>query len=116
VNATPATRGSATSRCTDDRAIARQELQHVVGDPGLVQQSYALRRHERRLFRGFGDDGVAGPPAPAPIWPVKIASGKFHGLTARRITPRPCSVSSLLSPGRPGQPQPVAELGRARAA
>jgi hypothetical protein len=36
----------------------------------------------------------------AAIWPVKIASGKFHGLMQTK-TPRPTSRSSLRSPVGP---------------
>ena len=45
---------------------------------------------------------TALPAASAPaIWPVKIASGKFHGLMQTK-TPRPRVRNSLLSPVGPG--------------
>ena len=44
----------------------------------------------------------------APIWPAKIASGKFHGLMQAK-TPRPCSDNSFDSPVGPsiGRPAPM---------
>jgi hypothetical protein len=42
------------------------------------------------------------PAASAAVtWPMKIASGKFHGLMHTN-SPRPCSCSSLDSPVGPG--------------
>jgi hypothetical protein len=38
----------------------------------------------------------------AATWPVKIASGKFHGLMQTQA-PRPVSRSSLCSPVGPGR-------------
>jgi hypothetical protein len=37
----------------------------------------------------------------AVTWPMKIASGKFHGLIATN-TPRPWRLSSFVSPVGPG--------------
>ena len=50
----------------------------------------------------------------AATWPVKIASGKFHGLMQTN-TPRPRSASSLRSPVGPGQRQRRARNRVARA-
>ena len=50
----------------------------------------------------------------AATWPMKIASGKFHGLMQTN-TPRPCSCSSLDSPVGPGSFSGCAEqLARLR--
>ena len=112
VKATPATRGSAT-------AARRRSRRRPAGT--------AARRPARRLacssrtaaaaMSGVCSAGLAITALPAAsaaaTWPVKIASGKFHGLMQTN-TPRPCSVSSLLSPVGPGSAR-GAELGaRAR--
>ena len=47
--------------------------------------------------------------------PVKMASGKFHGLMQTK-TPRPCSATSLRSPVGPGMARACAKSVRARAA
>ena len=46
----------------------------------------------------------------AAIWPVKIASGKFHGVMQAK-TPRPCSASWLRSPVGPGSALGRGEIG-----
>ena len=87
VKATPATRGSATSaaptlpspgtRCSADRRDAGR--MHQAGPP-------------RAAISGVCSAGLATTQLPATsaaaIWPVKIASGKFHGLMQTN-TPRP---------------------------
>ena len=68
---------------------------------------------------GVCSAGLATTALPAPsaaaTWPVKIASGKFHGLMQAN-TPRPCSAISLSSPAGPGSPVGAAKSVRARAA
>jgi hypothetical protein len=51
----------------------------------------------------------------ATICPVKIASGKFHGLMQAK-TPRPCRPSELRPPVGPGSSTEVENDSRARAA
>ncbi len=51
----------------------------------------------------------------AATWPVKIASGKFHGLTQKN-TPRPMSSSWLRSPVGPGNATGAASTRSASAA
>ena len=59
----------------------------------------------RAATAGVCSAGLAATALPATsaaaTWPVKIASGKFHGLMQTK-TPRPCRRSSLLSPVGPG--------------
>src|SRR6266436_5947538 len=43
-----------------DLAVARQEMQDVAGNPGLVQQPVRGGADQRGLLGGLGDDGVAG--------------------------------------------------------
>ena len=58
----------------------------------------------RTPTRGVCSAGLAMTVLPAAsaaaTWPVKIASGKFHGLMQAN-TPRPCRCSSFLSPAGP---------------
>ena len=84
----------------------------VAPSPG--QQVRAGRRIEARrawnrrtasaAISGVCSAGLASTALPAAsaaaIWPVKIASGKFHGLMQAN-TPRPCSASWLVSPTGP---------------
>ena len=89
-------------RGADDLAGAGEQLDHVLGDAGLVHQ---LRRRGRRsaawLRRGLAST-VLPVTSAAAIWPVKIASGKFHGEMAvtmpsggaPRARPRPRRRSS----------------------
>ena len=49
----------------------------------------------------------------ADTWPVKMASGKFHGLMQAK-TPRPASASWLRSPVGPGRSSGSAKSARAR--
>ena len=61
---------------------------------------------------GVAGAGLATTALPATsaavIWPVKIASGKFHGLMHTN-TPRPCSDERVALTGGPGQHQRRAE-------
>ena len=63
---------------------------------------------------GFATTAFPAASAPA-IWPVKMASGKFHGEIAAN-TPRPCSESSFLSPVGPFSTRGSANFRRASAA
>ena len=63
---------------------------------------------------GFAITALPAASAAA-TWPVKIASGKFHGLMQAN-TPRPCSAISLLSPVGPGSRVGAPKSARARAA
>ena len=62
------------------------------------------RRTASAAISGVCSAGLASTALPAAsaaaIWPVKMASGKFHGLMQAK-TPRPCSDSWLVSPTGP---------------
>ena len=68
---------------------------------------------------GVAGAGLATTALPAAsaavICPVKIASGKFHGLMQTN-TPRPCSESVLRSPVGPGICAGAPKSSRPRAA
>ena len=68
---------------------------------------------------GVAGAGLAITVLPAPsaavIWPVKMASGKFHGLMHTN-TPRPCSDSVLRSPVGPRSSCGAPNSSRVRAA
>ena len=68
-------------------AVAEHEMQRARRHAGLVQQPHRRRRDQRRLLGGLGDHRIAGTSA-ATTCPMKIASGKFHGLMQTN-TPRP---------------------------
>jgi hypothetical protein len=86
VKATPSIRGSEVSAAPTDRAVPRQKLQRRARDARLVQQ-----RRARAAISGVASAGLASTALPAAsaaaIWPVKMASGKFHGLMQVK-TPR----------------------------
>ena len=63
---------------------------------------------------GFATTALPATSA-AVICPVKIASGKFHGLMQTN-TPRPCSECVLRSPVGPGITSGAPKSSRARAA
>ncbi len=62
-----------------DLAVARQQLQRVGGTPASCS-----RRPAWAAISGVSSAGLASTALPAAsaaaTWPVKIASGKFHGL------------------------------------
>jgi hypothetical protein len=78
-----------------------QQLQRVRRHAGGVQQAHGLR-----ATPGVCSAGLASTVLPvasaAATWPMKIASGKFHGLMQTH-TPRPPRCNSLLSPVGPGR-------------
>ena len=53
-------RGSATSARADRLAVAGQQMQHVAGNAGLVQQPHRGGGDQRRLLGRLGDHGIAG--------------------------------------------------------
>ncbi len=101
VKATPAMRESATS-AAPTVAGPRQEMQHVAGDPGLVQQPHRGGGDQRRLLGGLGDDGVAGGER----------RGDLAGEDRQREIPRRDAGEDAA----PVQRELVALAGRARAA
>ena len=74
-------------------------------EPRAVRPPCAEAARRACATSGVCSAGLAMTALPAAsaaaTWPVKIASGKFHGLMQAK-TPRPCSESSLRSPVGPG--------------
>ena len=100
-------------RGADDLARARQQREHVGRHAGRVQAS----RPRAAAISGVCSAGFATTALPAAsaaaTWPVKIASGKFHG-QMHANTPRPCSASVVrLAGGR--RAAPAARRSAARA-
>ena len=93
--------------------------------PGRRDQVHGLRRNaglmqqtiNRAAISGVGSAGFATTALPAAraavTCPAKIANGKFHGLMQAN-TPRPCNVSSLISPVGPSRRSGAANCLRAR--
>ena len=100
VKATPATRASRDQRGAD-LAVARHQMQR--GSPARRRRAAASppRRRSAASARRAWRPRCCRRRARAATWPVKIASGKFHGLMQTN-TPRPRWRSSLLSPVGPG--------------
>ena len=95
VKQTPAMRGSAVSGAADRRAVAGQKLEHVFRHAGLAQQFDGAA-----AISGVCSAGLAMTELPvtsaAAIWPVKMASGKFHG-EMQTMAPRACVPGSALA-------------------
>ena len=81
------------------RAVAGQQLQHAGGQAGLVEQLGGEEGVMGVCSAGLAMTGLPAASAAA-TWPVKIASGKFHGLMQAN-GPRPLSSSVLVSPVGP---------------
>ena len=102
-------------RLADRRAVAGQQV--PAGRGAAPRRGYS--RTASAAISGVCSAGLASTALPAAsaaaIWPVKMASGKFHGLMQAK-TPRPCRRSWLVSPtgpcsvSRPGE----LPLGQAR--
>ena len=73
--------GVRSQRRPDRCAVARQELQDIAGDSGLVHRRDAKCAISGVCSAGFANTAQPADRAPA-IWPVNIASGKFHGADA----------------------------------
>ena len=61
-------------------AVAGQQLQRAARDAGLVQQAHRLVRRSAAFARPAWRAPALPAASAAATWPVKIASGKFHGL------------------------------------
>lgn len=83
----------------DGRAVARQQREQVGVEAGAVEQPDRLGGDEGVCRRGFASTALPAASAAA-IWPVKIASGKFHGLMHTKV-PRPRSSRWFVSPTGP---------------
>ena len=114
VNATPATLGSATMRAPTSAPGPGSRCRTSPGTPACCSSATA-----RAAISGVCSAGLASTALPAAsaaaTWPVKIASGKFHGLMQAN-TPRPSSHSSFDSPVGPGMRRGAPKSSRARSA
>ena len=100
VKTTPSTRGSRDQRRADRGAIARQQMQHLGGMPASCSSRTAAAAISGVCSAGLASTALPAASAAA-IWPVKMASGKFHGLMQAK-TPRPPSDQRVASPVGPG--------------
>ena len=95
VKQTPAMRGSAVSGAPTDGPSPGSSCSTSAGTPASCSSATA-----RAAISGVCSAGLASTALPvtsaAAIWPVKIASGKFHG-EMQTITPRGCVPASALS-------------------
>ncbi len=100
VKATPSTARDGRSAPTDLSPSPGHQRQQARVEAGGVETAAPLRRRSAGSVRPAWPAPRCRPPARAAIWPVKMASGKFHGLMQTK-TPRPCSSSRLVSPTGP---------------
>ena len=98
VKATPAMRGSFTS-AAPVLPSPGSRLSTSGGTPASCSSSAARNATSGVCSAGLASTGLPAASAAA-TWPVKIASGKFHGLMQAN-GPRPRSSSRLLSPVGP---------------
>ncbi len=114
VKATPATRGSRTSAAPTVSPVPATTRSASSGTPASWKS--AATRAATRGVCSAGFATTAFPAASAALtWPVKMASGKFHGLIHAK-TPRPASSSRFDSPAGPGNCRGAAKSARACAA
>ncbi len=96
VNATPATRGSATSRAPIVSPAPGISASTSPGMPAASSVRTAAAAISVDCSAGLATTALPAASAAA-ICPVKIASGKFHG-EMQANTPRPRSASVFASP------------------
>ena len=101
VKATPATRGSLRQRRADVAPSPGRNCSDRFRHAGFVQQLHREVRRSRLVCSAGLAITLLPAASAAATWPMKIASGKFHGLMHTN-TPRPCSCSSFDSPVGPG--------------
>ena len=113
VNATPAMRGSATSGAPTVSPLPGSRCNTSPGTPASCS-----RRTAAAAISGVCSAGLATTALPAAsaaaTWPVKIASGKFHGEMQAKRRARAAQLVALA--GRAGQRSGAAKSARARAA
>ncbi len=114
VNATPAILGSATARPPTDAPSPGRNCSTSRGTPALIRSSTARNATSGVCSAGFARTALPAASAAA-TWPVKMASGKFHGLMQTN-TPRPRIPSVLRSPVGPGSCAGSPKYRRASAA
>ena len=95
-------RGVGDQRGADGLARAVQQLQRVVAARRpACSSAHGFARRWRASARPAWPAPCCRSTSAAATWPVKIASGKFHGLMQTQA-PRAVRRSSLLSPVGPG--------------
>ncbi len=102
-------------RRPDRLAGARQQMQDVAGDAGLVQQPHRGGGGQRRLFCGLGDDGIAGGERGRDL-AGEDRQRKIPRRDAGEDAAPVQSASSLRSPVGPGSVSGAAKSARARIA
>ena len=90
-------------RVGESRRVGRgQDRQHAARQAG-VREDLPEQQHRQRRLRGRLDDDRAAGRERGPIFRVAIASGKFHGVIARRWTHRLfCHQDAPVAGGRRG--------------
>ena len=82
-------------RRADRRAVAGQKLQHILGNAGLAAAAPRRARQSAASARPAWRCTALPVTRAAAIWPVKIASGKFHG-EMQTMAPRASVPASRL--------------------
>ena len=98
---TPASAGCLNATSPNCLPPAGTKCTASVGTPGFVQQADGKRRDQAASIRQAWPLRVLPATSAAVTWPMKMASGKFHGLMQAN-TPRPRKLSLLSSPVGPG--------------
>ncbi len=107
-------RGSATSRAPTASPVPGSRWRTSPGIPASSNSRTAAAAISGVCSAGLATTALPAASAAA-IWPVKIASGKFHGEMQAK-TPRPRNSISLRSPAGPGRGVGPAKSARARIA
>jgi len=113
VKAMPATRGSATNAAPMAPSPGNR-CSALAGTPAACRIRTACAAMSGVCSAGLATTALPAASAAA-IWPVKIASGKFHGEMQAK-TPRPWRAISLRSPVGPGSCSGRVKSARARSA
>ena len=89
------TSGCSTSRQPDDRALADDDVEHALGDPGLERQLAEPHRRQRRQLGGLEHHRVAAVASAGPTFQLAIWSGKFHGVISPTTPSGSWKVTSM---------------------
>ena len=114
VKATPASAGCVSATAPNGGPSAGVSCSTSRGTPALCSTRVMACAISGVAGAGFATTALPAMSA-AVIWPVKIASGKFHGLMHTN-TPRPLSASVLCSPVGPASTAGAPNSSRPRAA
>ena len=114
VNTTPSIDGCRTSGAPTASPVPTTRRRTSRGTPASCRIATARAPMSGVCSAGFATTALPAISAAA-TWPVKMASGKFHGLMHAN-TPRPASSSRFDSPVGPGSSSGAPNSMRARAA